>query len=512
MSLSFLVVDDDPAFLRTLARFLSKEGHEVASAASAEEALTLVEEHRPDVVLLDLRLPGMDGLAAIDAIRSIDEAISIVVMTAHASISTAVDAIRRGATDFITKPVDLEALVVKLEQLERMINLEAELHYLQQRERQDARGFESFVGASAPMRAVYEKIRQVAATDNTTVLVTGRSGTGKELVARAVHTTSARKDRPLMQIDCTSIPLNLLESELFGHERGAFTGADRRKTGLFELADRGTLFLDEIGDMDISLQGKFLRVLQERSFRRVGGTRDLRFDVRVIAATHQDLEKRCDEGRFRRDLLYRLRVFQIELPPLRERGDDILMLAEAFLEEHAQRLHRNVRGFSPEARAALSGYSFPGNVRELRNLVEQAVILTKGSWITPVELHLRPEEPKAALSSTQRARDAHRNELTSTSTHRALDEDGGRLVNASSGGVERGLTTPTEASASIATISLEALGEQPLVKAERLLIIEALRRTGGNKKRAAELLGISRFALQRRLDKLTMELLRVERS
>lgn len=467
MGLAVLLVEDDQDFAEFLCRFLAKEGHEVEHASTGEQGVRLFGKQTPDLVLLDLFLPTLGGLEVLEQMKDLEESAPVIVMTANASIETAVQAMRLGALDYVTKPVDLEALGLKLEQAKKMMGLRSDLQYLLERERRST-DFENFVGDCPAMRSVYQKIREVAKTDNTTVLVTGESGTGKELVAGAVHALSQRSKKPLMQIDCTAIPVSLLESELFGHERGAFTGADRLKKGLLELADGGTLLLDEIGDMDLAVQGKFLRVLQERQFRRVGGTRDLRFDVRVIAATNQELERLSEGGRFRHELLYRLKVFQIELPPLKERGEDILKLADVSLSHYARAFRKPVSAFDAEARRALIEYSFPGNVRELRNIIEQAVILCKGVTLTRDLLGI--PDP------------------TNENTDNTVDN----------GDVAQG------------ALSLDALGDSPLQAAERELIKQALGRSGGNKKHAAQLLGISRFALQRKLEKLAFELLNID--
>jgi DNA-binding NtrC family response regulator len=452
-----LIVDDDAASAKALSRTLRKEGYHVDHAATGEDGVRQFQERAPDLVLLDLMLPGIDGLEALGQMREHDDSTAAIVITAHASIETAVAAMRAGALDYVTKPIELEALLLKLERAERLLGLRSDLDYVLDREQRGS-GLEDLIGSCPAMRDVYDKIGEVAKTDNTTVLVTGESGTGKELVARSIHSLSARRNKPLMQIDCTSIPLALLESELFGHERGAFTGADRTKKGLLELADGGTLLLDEIGDMDLKLQAKFLRVLQERRFRRVGGERDLRFDVRVVAATNQDLDRLCDEQEFRRELLYRLKVFQIELPPLRERGGDVHELAQAFVEQFAKSFRKPVHGLDDEARLALADYPFPGNVRELRNIIEQAVILAQQELVTSAMLKI----PQLADPRPDRA--------------------------------ERSTDQPL--------LTLDALGENPLARAERELIRQALEHSGGNKKRAAELLSISRFALQRKLEKI----------
>ncbi len=462
MGQSILLVEDDNRFADFLCGFLRKNGADVDVAPTGEEGLVLYETKSPDIVILDLGLPGMDGLSTLEQLKAIDDTAAVIVMTADASIATAVEAMRLGAIDFATKPVDLEALTLKLEQARALLGLRSDLGYLLDREQRQSH-FENIIGDCARMKDVYEKIRQVAQTDNSTVLITGPSGTGKELVARAIHSLSSRRRRPLIQIDCTSIPISLMESELFGHERGAFTSADVKKKGLLELADDGTLFLDEVGDMDQQVQGKFLRVLQERTFRRVGGTRDMRFDVRVIAATNQDLEQRCNAGLFRSDLMYRLKVFQIELPPLVDRGRDILLLADAFVAEFARSFRKPVRGLDEGAKAALMGYDFPGNVRELRNIIEQAVILAGEDVVTAAVLSI----PEKGASARRSAR------------------------------------MPTDDS--LPLLSLDALGDSPLEAAELELIKQALERENGNKKRAAERLGISRFALQRKLEKLALK-------
>jgi DNA-binding NtrC family response regulator len=458
LGLGILIVDDDVRFTETLCRFLRKEGHEVASASTGAVGLRKFVEKDPELVLLDLFMPDMDGLQVLEQMKSAGGGATFIVMTAHGSVETAVQAIHLGAADYVTKPIDLESLCLRLEQLAKVASMKSDLGYLMDRERTQHQ-FEDFVGDCEQMREVYGKIRQVAKTDNTTVLITGESGTGKELVARAVHNLSARQSKPLIQVDCTAIPLALMESELFGHERGAFSGADRVKRGLLEVANNGTLLLDEIGDMDPSLQAKVLRVLEERQFRRVGSTRDRAYDVRIIAATNQRLEKLSKEGRFRPELLYRLKVFEIKVPPLRERDDDILILADAFTRKYARSFRKAVRGLDEEARWVLRRYTFPGNVRELRNIIEQAVILASGDVITR---DLLPVPDRASVHPS--------------------------------------LSTP-----SVPPLSIDALGEQPLVAAERELVRQALKKTGGNKQKSAQLLGISRFALQRKIDKYEAE-------
>ncbi|MBI5538274.1 MAG: sigma-54-dependent Fis family transcriptional regulator [Deltaproteobacteria bacterium] len=454
MALSILVVDDDKAFASSLCRFLEKEGHQVEHASTGEQGVQMFSKRSSELVILDLVLPGLSGLQALEQIKRADDAAPIIVMTGHGSIETAVQAMRLGAMDYLTKPIDLEALTLKLDTARQFMKMRSDLRYLLERERRGS-GFGAMIGECPAVLEVYDKIQKVATTDNTTVLIIGESGTGKELVAGAIHSMSARSSKPLIQIDCTTIPINLLESELFGHEPGAFSGADRMKKGLFELAHEGTLLLDEIGDMDLAVQAKFLRVLEERKFRRVGGSRDLHFDTRVIAATNQDLDELAKQGKFRRELLYRLKVFKIDVPALRDRGSDILLVARAFIERYAHSFKKPVRDLDPEATAALLHYPFPGNIRELRNIIEQAVILARSELITRDLLPI--PDPSTGRFDTGRP--------------------------------------PTTA------LSIDALGPNPLEAAERLLIDEALLRSGGNKSRAAELLGITRFTLQRKMGK-----------
>ena len=460
MGLAILLIEDDKRFARTLSRFLSKEGHDVEHGCSGEEGVQLFGKRAPDVVILDLVLPGMDGMQTLEQLKKLDATVAVIVMTAHASIEGAIAAVRLGAMDYVTKPIDLDGLCLKLAKAKEILGTRSDLDYMLERDRQDS-ALEQFVGSCPAMQAVYERIHDVATTDNTTVLITGESGTGKELVARAVHNLSSRQKKPLMEINCTAIPFSLMESELFGHERGAFTGADRTKKGLLELAEGGTLFLDEIGDMDIVLQAKLLRVLQERRFRRVGGARDIQLDARVMAATNQNLEKLSQNEKFRMDLLFRLKVFEVDLPPLRERGDDVLEIADVFVRQFANVLRKPISGLDSEARQLLTSYAFPGNVRELRNIIEQACILARGSEITADLLSI-----------------SHQSEV----------------------GERPGGDAPSG-------LDLDALGDNPLAMAEKLLIKQAIQRSGGNKKQAAELLGISRFSLQRRLEKLALGIL-----
>jgi DNA-binding NtrC family response regulator len=438
---SLLVVDDDPAIRKILRDRFRALGHAVSVAEDGEAALSAFDRGGADLVLLDLQLPGLDGFGVLEALAGRPDPPRIVVLTAHGSIEAAIRAIRAGAADFVTKPFDathLEHVVATVLERSamrtRIATLEGEIS---ERHR--------LVRARSPaMREVEETALRVAPTD-TTVLLRGESGTGKEVVARALHKASKRREGPFLAINCAALASDLLESEVFGHEKGAFTGAIRTKPGKVELAAGGTLFLDEVTELPLALQPKLLRVLQEREFERVGGTRTLRADVRLIAATNRDLTSAIAEGRFRQDLYYRLNVVTLKIPPLRDRADDILPLAEHFLRRLALESGRPEIRFSPEARGALSRYGWPGNVRELSNVVERAVVLSTSDMIRAEDL---PEEL-----------------LQEAELPRAADE-------------------PRTFHAAVA-------------EAKRSIIRDALRRTDGHQTRAAELLGLTQPYLAR---------------
>lgn len=381
------VAEDNDALRKGIVRALRDAGAEVEEASRGDAAIArLSSKERPifDVILTDLRLPGATGLEILDAAKAHEAQGEVVVMTAHGSIDTAVDAMRRGAFDFIAKPFELEHLEIRLERALSHRRLIGEVsHYREERALRFSR--EGLVGESAPMREAIALAGRVASSPST-VLVTGETGTGKELIAGLIHGASPRVRGPFIKVNCAALPETLLESELFGHERGAYTGADRMRIGRFEQANGGTLFLDEIGDLAPTTQAKLLRVLQEREFHRLGGTRAIRVDVRIVAATNQRLEAQIAEGRFREDLFFRLNVIRIELPPLRERGEDIDTLAEHYLLRFARELGHPLRVLSEEARRKLRAYAWPGNVRELRNTMERAVLLADGEQIDDVQL------------------------------------------------------------------------------------------------------------------------------
>jgi len=370
-----LVVDDEPAERDGLARLVGQWGYDVDTAASGEEALNLVESERPAVVVTDLVLPEMGGLALLQKLKETGRSPIVLFVTGHGTVETAVEAMRHGAFDYLTKPVDPTRLQVLLERSIEQESLSREVDFLRHQLRQKG-SFGQLVGQSRGMHEVYRWI-ELAATSTAPVLIYGESGTGKELVARTIHDLSNRRDQPFVAISCAAIPETLIESELFGHERGAFTGATERRLGCFELADGGTLFLDEIAEMDSNTQAKLLRVLQEGNFRRVGGGKqEIQVDVRVIAATNRVPMEAIQRNQLREDLFYRLNVFSIHLPPLCERREDIPLLAETFIGEFNRQDNRHVRGLSPDAERALERWHWPGNVRELRNVIQRAVVLS----------------------------------------------------------------------------------------------------------------------------------------
>jgi DNA-binding NtrC family response regulator len=383
---SILIVDNDPEMLTVLRRHFESEGYAATAVGGGRDALAALAEASFDVVLTDLVMDDVDGLTLVRETQARDPAQRVVLMTAFATLETAIEAIRAGAYDYLTKPFKLGEASIAVQRALDDRRLREENRTLRaQVERRFS--FESILGRSKPMQAVFERIRAMAGSD-ATVLILGESGTGKELVARAIHQHGARRARPFVPVNCAAIPENLLESELFGHERGAFTGAERKHRGLFLEADGGTLFLDEVGDLSLPLQAKLLRALQDRSIRPVGAQQDIRLDLRVISATHRDLPVLVQEGRFREDLYYRLAVLPLRLPSLRERADDILLLAQHFLERAAGSLGKTLDGFDAEASAWLLAHRWPGNVRELENVVERAATLTAGPRITLKDLHI----------------------------------------------------------------------------------------------------------------------------
>jgi two-component system response regulator HydG len=437
-----LVVDDEASQRELLQVVLSEDGFTVETASSGEEAVKLVEEKFFNLVIMDMKMGGMGGLEALRSIKEISPAIQVLIVTAYASINTAVEAMRLGALNYLTKPVDLEELKVQVEKTLQLSELMAENQALRAQVEgvfRDTR----IIGNSQKIHQVFDTLAMVAPTD-ATVLILGESGTGKELIADAIHANSPRRNGPLVKVNCAALPETLLESELFGHEKGSFTGAVARREGRFKLADGGSLFLDEIAEMSLLLQAKLLRVIQTRSFDRVGGTETITTDVRLLVATNRDLEEEVREGRFREDLFYRLNVIPIRMPSLRERREDIPLLAEHFLSIVSERNNKMIRGFSPKAMDLLVRNRWKGNVRELENVVERAVIMARGEVIQPDDL------PGHIIDGTE--------------------------------GDYAGITPG-----------------RPLSELEREAIMSTLDMTGGNRTETARLLGISRRTLQYKL-------------
>jgi two-component system, NtrC family, response regulator AtoC len=390
-NLRLLLIDDEEVIHKSVGRFLENMGYQVLHALNGREGLEIFFEQGADILISDIKMPDMDGMELLDRLNERAADVEVILITGHGDLTTAIQAMRKGAFDFFSKPVEMEELIASLERTQRYRTLRREKDRIQQQleallcsdvgQLRDR----DIIGESQVVLDLMELVDRVAHTERTTVLLQGESGTGKELVARAVHRKSSRAQAPFISINCTAIPDNLFESELFGHEKGAFTDARSTRKGMFELGNGGVVFLDEIGDMDMAAQAKLLRVLEERCIRRVGGAREIPVDIRLIAATNQHLQQLVTEGRFREDLFFRLNVFAIALPPLRDRGDDVLLLAYHFLQQFADEIRKEITRIEPEAQEILKMYPFPGNVRELRNIIERAVILCDSSRLTARE-------------------------------------------------------------------------------------------------------------------------------
>ncbi len=395
-----LIADDHDALRRGLARALTQAGHEAEEAPNGNAAIEKLHESQFDVVLSDLKMGGSDGLEVLRTAKSLHPTASIILMTAFGSVHTAVEAMKIGAFDYVQKPFEIEEMEVKIEKALELRRLRNELDYLRHTQ-PDIYDFDRIVGASESLQRVLSVVRKVARS-NTTVLIRGETGTGKELIAGAIHHNSLRATRSFVKVNCAALQENLLESELFGHEKGAFTGADRQRIGRFEQADGGSLFLDEVGDMSANTQAKILRVLQEHEFERLGGTRTIRVDVRLIAATNRDLGTMVQAGLFREDLYYRLNVVSVDMPPLRERKEDVLSLATFFIRRFANEFKKKIEGLDQEAIKMLMRYNWPGNIRELANAIERAILLTEGTQIAADDLRLG-ETPTMATAGTREA-------------------------------------------------------------------------------------------------------------
>jgi two-component system response regulator PilR (NtrC family) len=431
-----LVVDDEPSMRDMLRIVLRKDGYDVTVAANGREAIAAMEHGLFDLLMTDIRLPDIDGVQVLREAKARHHDIVALMMTAYASTETAVEAMRLGASDYFIKPFNVDELRLKVRHYMESRRLRTE-NVLLKRAMETSHAFDNLIGRSPAMLEIFSMVETIAPTPST-VLVTGESGTGKDLIARAIHAHSLRKDHPFVALNCGAVPETLLESELFGHMRGAFTGADSNRKGLIEAAERGTVFLDEIGEMNQTMQVKLLRVLQERRFRRLGGTDEVLADIRVIAATNQDLQKAVAEGRFREDLFYRINVIQIHLPPLRDRREDIPLIAARFLDRFAERMGKPVRRVSQEAMALIEAYGWPGNVRELENAIERAVAVERTEAILPESLppnvraggEREPVQAVAARPDGAFDLDAHVDQIYREHITEALARAGGVQVRA----------------------------------------------------------------------------------
>lgn len=446
-----LIVDDEEGMRRLLGRILTREGYDTTTAANGADALRLVANERFDLVVTDIKMPEMDGLQLLQEIRQYEPSLPVIVITAYGTVENAVQALRAGAYDYITKPFEADEIkltVAKVIERERLL---AENRYLHE-QLEDLYAFSGIIGSSAAMQQVYEMASSVAVS-NANVLITGESGTGKELLARSIHFSSQRKDKPFVVLNCAALSEGVLESELFGHEKGAFSGALDTRKGRFERADQGTLFIDEVAEMSMAAQVKLLRVIQEHEFERVGGNKTISIDVRIVAATNKVLEEQVKEGKFREDLYYRLNVVNINVPPLRSRREDIEALSRHFMEKYVTETGKKIDDIAPRALSCLLAHDWPGNVRELQNAIERAVVLSKGSVLTPRDF------PQGLQGDDQICLQ--------------LPEKGGSL-----------------------TEILEDL--------EKQLILQTLQREDGSQTRAADTLGIKRTTLRYKMEKYGM--------
>jgi len=447
-----LVVDDEKLIRWSISERLQRDGYQVESAESGEEALDRLGATPPDVMLLDVKLPGIDGVQTLQRALALHPELSVLMMSAHSTVDVAVEAMKHGAIDFLVKPFQLNALAAAVERALATARTRRQIAVLSS-DRRQASALQAIIGTSSAIEQVRTMVARLSGSDTTTVLIEGESGAGKEMVARAIHFESGRRDRPFLQVNCAALPEHLLESELFGHERGAFTDAHTQKRGLFESAEGGSVMLDEIGDLPPGGQAKLLRLLENKTFRRVGGVTELKTDVRVIAATNVDLEERVSEGRFRADLFFRLNVVRLVVPSLRERLDDVPALTAHFIARFNQEQGRNVRGVAPAAMELLKAYGWPGNIRELRNVIERAFILHAG----PEEIRPEHLSPELRRAQAQKPKDK--------------------------------LVPPVQQEGLV------------LDDVERRLIAEAMERSSGNQSKAARLLGVSRDTLRYRLKK-----------
>lgn len=448
-----LIIDDEKLLRWSLNQNLSKSGYTVVESDTGESGLKAIVDEQPDIILLDIHLPDISGIDVLEKIKAMNPHLLVIMITAYGDIQTAVKTIKLGAYDFVEKPFNMDKLKILIDKATETVSLRNEVMQFKS-ELSKAYGFDSIIGQSRPMLNVFTMIKKVALSDAATVIVQGESGTGKDLLAKVIHYQSSRSERPFMEINCTALPETLIESELFGFEKGAFTDAKTMKKGLFELSDRGTIFLDEIGDMKLATQAKLLKVIENKTFKRIGGVRDIEVDVRIIAATNKDLEQEVKRGNFREDLFYRLKVIPIYLPPLRERAEDIPLLTKYFINHYNKDFKKNVKGITKQTETCFMQYYWPGNVRELKNIIERAMILEDEEYILPEHLPI---------------------ELTNTE---ALANRNTQNVN---------IKIP--------------LGGINIEEVEKELISQALDMTKGNQTRAAKLLNLTRDALRYRMQK-----------
>ncbi len=458
--IKILIVEDEKLIRWSLRERLEEEGYEISEAASGLEALVKLKDGEYDLVLLDYKLPEKDGLELLkDITRDFPDTL-VIMMTAYSTVDSAVEAMKLGAYDYINKPFNMDEMVLTIEKALETTSLKREIKTLR-KQQQEKFGSKQIVGSTPEMIRVFQMIDKVSQSDATTVLLEGESGTGKDLMAKIIHYKSQRTVKPFMTITCSALPENLLESELFGHEKGAFTDAKTQKIGLFELADGGTVFMDEIGDLPLSLQGKLLRFMEEKAFKRVGGIRDYVVDVRIIAATNKSLEAEVNAKKFRSDLYYRLKVIPITMPPLRERKEDIPQLAKLFIDGFNKQLKKNVRSISAEAREILMNYGWPGNIRELRNIIERAILLGIGEEITAEDLPAEMREGRTEGAKT--------------------GQGAATYINLTSEGID-------------------------FSKLEKELVEQALKLVGGNQTKAAKLLCMNRDQIRYRIDKFGIQI------
>src|SRR5579864_3379940 len=463
-----LIVDDEKLVRWALAKKCAEYGYQSIEAADGEEALRMLQNESPDAILLDVHLPGQSGIEVLEKLKQSGDTCTVIMMTADPQLEDVKAALRLGAYDFVSKPINYEELGVTLQNALEAGALRTEVESLRGEVRRRT-GYHDVIGVSRKMTELMKFVHKVATSEASTILIQGESGTGKDLVAKAIHYQSGRKDKPFVAINCSAIPETLMEAELFGHERGAFTDAKAMKKGLFEVADEGTLFLDEIGELSPLLQAKLLRVLEDQVIRRVGGVRDMQVDVRVIAASNRDLEKAVREGHFRQDLYYRLAIIAIFIPPLRDRKEDILPLVDFFIDRYNRRFRKSIRGITEETRYLLHSHNWPGNVRELRNTIERGMILEEEQFLRPVYLPFSVSQPQAGLTAFERTSPVNGNQAlpNGRSLPRLAIPEGGT--------------------------SLEEM--------ERTMVELAMQQANGNQTHAARLLDISRDALRYKLKK-----------